>query len=245
MAMKPTFHDCTLQDVLLGYVKIKEPGIRYGMSANSFDKFEGDQFEYGVQLYLTKAEAAKLKKSAPKMKKKLTPVEADEVKERLKLDEDVELDEAMYYRINIAQPFVKKNQKGEVYNTKQPRIFARTSGGKQEITNSTLVANGSIANVKLGIMTYESPIDGKETQKLLLGQPACLFVTNLIEYKKTGAAVSNDDDLFGDAGGDIIEEDASVEKPSTEAIKEVRKDDKTVDVDTDFDEPPFDLDEDF
>ena len=234
MAKSIEYKDLNLSNVLLGYVKVKEAAVRYGMKAGVSDKFKGDEFEYGASLFLTKAEANKFKKAVPNTKKKLNPMDADEVREALKLDADFELAEENYWRLNVNVPKFRLNRKTEeVYEADKPRIFIKEGGKAVEITNTRLVSNGSVANVKLNIMSYDSPIDGKPMQKVGFGKPA-MFVTSFIEYQSGGSNIDSSDEMFEGMDVELEPEEAKVKAEAAEVDKLATASDTPFDDDDDL-----------
>ena len=154
-----------LNNTTLAFVKVAE----------SDNKYQSEDLEYSLNAVVSKADAKAFKKKFPKQSVK--DYENDEFKEKFKIDPPFP-DQDEQYVLKLSKVHIKD---GVEANPKyRPRVYLDDGEGNlTDITTSRLVANGSKGDVAYRVS--ENPFG---TFARLEG----IRITELIEYKKAGAA---------------------------------------------------------
>ena len=154
-----------LNNTTLAFVKVAE----------SDNKYQSEDLEYSLNAVVSKADAKAFKKKFPKQSVK--DYENDEFKEKFKIDPPFP-DQDEQYVLKLSKVHIKD---GVEANPKyRPRVYLDDGKGNlTDITTSRLVANGSKGDVAYRVS--ENPFG---TFARLEG----IRITELIEYKKAGAA---------------------------------------------------------
>ena len=154
-----------LNNTTLAFVKVAE----------SDNKYQSEDLEYSLNAIVSKADAKAFKKKFPKQSVK--DYENDEFKEKFKIDPPFQ-DQDEQYVLKLSKVHIKD---GVEANPKyRPRVYLDDGKGNLiDITTSRLVANGSKGDV-----AYRVSENSFGTFAHLEG----IRITDLIEYKKAGAA---------------------------------------------------------
>ena len=154
-----------LNNTTLAFVKVAE----------SDNKYQSEDLEYSLNAVVSKADAKAFKKKFPKQSVK--DYENDEFKEKFKIDPPFP-DQDEQYVLKLSKVHIKD---GVEANPKyRPRAYLDDGKGNfTDITTSRLVANGSKGDV-----AYRVCENSFGTFAHLEG----IRITELIEYKKAGAA---------------------------------------------------------
>ena len=154
-----------LNNTTLAFVKVAE----------SDNKYQSEDLEYSLNAVVSKADAKAFKKKFPKQSVK--DYENDEFKEKFKIDPPFP-DQDEQYVLKLSKVHIKD---GVEANPKyRPRVYLDDGEGNlTDITTSRLVANGSKGDV-----AYRVSENSFGTFAHLEG----IRITELIEYKKAGAA---------------------------------------------------------
>ena len=154
-----------LNNTTLAFVKVAE----------SDNKYQSEDLEYSLNAVVSKADAKAFKKKFPKQSVK--DYENDEFKEKFKIDPPFP-DQDEQYVLKLSKAHFKD---GVEANPKyRPRAYLDDGKGNfTDITTSRLVANGSKGDV-----AYRVCENSFGTFAHLEG----IRITELIEYKKAGAA---------------------------------------------------------
>lgn len=154
-----------LNNTTLAFVKVAE----------SDNKYQSEDLEYSLNAVVSKADAKAFKKKFPKQSVK--DYENDEFKEKFKIDPPFQ-DQDEQYVLKLSKVHIKD---GVEANPKyRPRVYLDDGKGNfTDITTSRLVANGSKGDV-----AYRVSENSFGTFAHLEG----IRITELIEYKKAGAA---------------------------------------------------------
>ena len=154
-----------LNNTTLAFVKVAE----------SDNKYQSEDLEYSLNAIVSKADAKAFKKKF--LKQSVKDYENDEFKEKFKIDPPFP-DQDEQYVLKLSKVHVKDGV--EVNPKYRPRVYLDDGKGNlTDITTSRLVANGSKGDV-----AYRVSENSFGTFAHLEG----IRITELIEYKKAGAA---------------------------------------------------------
>lgn len=204
------------------YAAIQEPKLKYKSTT---------EFEWSVQVAVDKDTAKAWKKAYKKQPVK--EYDREEFLAQFKLSELHEsydgVDEFYVVTLKRGTTMKKKgsNELIPVPENMGPKVLLKKGSVQEDITNTKLVANGSLGVVSIFHKENEEFGDSAGLKNIL--------VTNLIEFVKTGGEAGDEFGEFMDEGGsgqdEFGEDDAPAaksEKPakaSKEVAKEVAKSD--------------------
>ena len=209
-----------ITDVVFAYVKLQSGSTKY----------QSKEIEYTVDVVVDKATAKEFKKAYPKNSCK--DFENDEFTEKFKIeppfpsqDEQFVLKVKAPAHLKAAAPaanLVAGDMIPYEWNSR-PKVFVPVEGGVEDITLTTLVANGSKGDVAFTVNTNDFG-----TFPQLTG----ILVKELIEYEAQGAATS----AFGTVVGGYKADTSKVKQVPT---PQPADEDTDPDVESGSDSIPF------
>lgn len=167
-----TYED--ISEAYLYWTRIQEPDYGQNPDKKPIDALDKQEFRYKVVACVSKEVFQEFVKKYPK--KKSAPIENDDFLAKMKVDTVPFPNQPMQYVITFKQK-VYKNDGQLMPDSLRPRVHQYINGVQTDITQTTLVGNGSKGIVRYSVWTRSE--NSPPTVSLY-----AVCVTDLVEYAK-------------------------------------------------------------
>lgn len=186
MTFKQTTIYDTISDVYFFYTMIKTPDYGYNPTKMPVKDLPKAGHRYKVSVVVSKEQATAFSEKYPK--KKVTKVETDDFIKQYKVEAAPFPKQALQYIIDFKQK-VYTNKGDEMPESLRPTVHMFVDGSQQDVTQTTLVGNGSKGTIRFSVWTRAEDADP-------LVSLYALLVTDLVAYEEREKTVRVDPRSF-------------------------------------------------